>query len=138
MRRAIANLREAVASKSDAEVRKQGIDPLWVFPRDTMSGHIEGSTINEQHDIARRSAQLPEVVIYDFRHTRITRWAKVLPLPVVQRLAGHKSIATTMRYVHISDDDVRAAMAKEQEERSGHTSRHTDSDHSSVHGAKTL
>ena len=46
--------------------------------------------------------------------------------PVVQRLAGHTSIATTMRYVHISDDDVRAAMTKEQEGNSGHTSGHTE------------
>jgi hypothetical protein len=29
-----------------------------------------------------------------------------------------------MRYVHISDEDVREAMHKEQEVRSGHTSRH--------------
>ena len=98
----------------------------WVFPRETKSGHVEGSTINDPHDKARRAAGLQDVVIYDFRHTRITRWAKVLPLPVVQRLAGHTSIATTMKYVHISDDDVVAAMAKEQEERRGHSSGHSE------------
>ena len=40
---------------------------------------------------------------------------KVLPLPIVQRLAGHPEISTTMRYIHLNDDDVRAAMAKERE-----------------------
>jgi hypothetical protein len=79
-------------------------------------------------------------------HNKLPKWAKitcqtqkVLPLPVVQRLAGHTSIATTMRYVHISDDDVRAAMSKEQEERPGHTSRHTvqkpDSGHKGIQAA---
>jgi integrase len=83
-------------------------------------------TVRDQHDDAVTASGVKRFVIYDFRHTRITRWAKVLSLPVVQRLAGHTSIATTMRYVHISDDDVRAAMTKEQEDRSGHTSRHTE------------
>jgi hypothetical protein len=44
---------------------------------------------------------------------------KVLPLPVVQRLAGHTDINPTVRYIHLSDDDVRVAMAKEQEEKGG-------------------
>ena len=64
-------------------------------------------------------------VIYDLRHTCITRWAKVLPLPVVQKLAGHTSISTTMRYVHLTDADVLAAMTKAKEGKSGHTSGHT-------------
>jgi hypothetical protein len=33
-----------------------------------------------------------------------------------------------MRYVHLNDDDVRAAMAREQEEKGGHTFRHTEQD----------
>ena len=37
----------------------------------------------------------------------------------MQRLAGHTEISTTMRYVHLNDDDVRAAMAKEREESVG-------------------
>jgi len=108
------------------EMRRTGSTSEWVFPRNTESGHIEVFTVRDQHDDAVTASSVKRFVVYDFRHTRITRWAKVLPLPVVQRLAGHTSIATTMRYVHISDDDVRAAMTKEQEERAGHTSRHTE------------
>src|SRR5262249_16458891 len=78
---------------------------------------IEGSTSTSSTIRRGWRRNLPEVVIYDFRHTRITRWAKVLPLPVVQRLAGHTSIATTMRHVHISDDDVVPAMTKQPEAR---------------------
>jgi integrase len=97
----------------------------WVFPRETASGHVEASTLKKQHEAAIKAAEVLPFVIYDFRHTRITRWAKVLPLPVVQRLAGHTEISTTMRYVHLNDDDVRAAMTKEREEKGGHTSGHT-------------
>ena len=107
------------------EMRRTGATSEWVFPRATHSGHIEGFTLRKQHDDALKASGVSRFVIYDFRHTRITRWAKVLPLPVVQRLAGHTDISTTMRYVHLNDDDVRAAMAKEQEARSGHTSGHT-------------
>jgi len=118
------------------EMRRTGSTSPWVFPRATESGHIEASTVRDQHDEAVTASGVTRFVIYDFRHTRITRWAKVLPLPVVQRLAGHTSIATTMRYVHINDDDVRSAMAKEHEERCGHTSRHTDLKSSPVANAK--
>jgi integrase len=107
-------------------MRRVGCASEWVFPRATKSGHVDSSTFKKQHEVAVTASGVSRFVIYDFRHTRITRWAKVLPLPVVQRLAGHTSIATTMRYVHINDDDVRAAMTKEQVEKGGHTSRHTD------------
>jgi integrase len=107
------------------EMRRAESKSEWVFPRDTASGHVEASTLKKQHEAAIKSAGVSPFVIYDFRHTRITRWAKVLPLPVVQRLAGHTDISTTMRYVHLNDEDMRAAMAKEQEEHGGHTSGHT-------------
>jgi len=108
------------------EMRRTGSASQWVFPRATKSGHMEDTTLKKQHAAAIKASGVPPFVIYDFRHTRITRWAKVLPLPVVQRLAGHTDITTTMRYVHLSDADVRAAMAKEQEDRSRHTSGHTE------------
>lgn len=86
----------------------------WVFPRQTGSGHAEVFSIRDHHTRALRLSSVRAFVIYDFRHTRITRWARTLPLPVVQRLAGHTDITTTMRYVHVSDEDVLEAMAKEQ------------------------
>jgi integrase len=96
-----------------------------VFPAQTKSGHIESSTLKKQHAIALKAAKVAPFVVYDLRHTCITRWAKTMPLPVVQRLAGHTSIATTMRYVHLNDADVLAAIEKVEVEKGGHTSRHT-------------
>lgn len=49
-----------------------------------------------------------------------------MPLPIVQKLAGHTNIGTTMRYVHLNDADVVAAMKKADEEQTRHTSGHTD------------
>lgn len=41
-----------------------------------------------------------------FRHTAITRWANSgIPLPVVQKWAGHSSVEMTMKYVHPSDEE---------------------------------
>jgi len=41
-----------------------------------------------------------------FRHTAITRWANSgVPLPLVQKWAGHSSIEMTMKYVHPSEEE---------------------------------
>jgi integrase len=112
--------------RSILEMRSSHATSEWVFPAQTKSGHIESSTLKKQHAAALRAADVSPFVIYDLRHTCITRWAKTLPLPVVQKLAGHTSIGTTMRYVHLNDADVLAAMKRVEEEKGGHTSGHTD------------
>jgi integrase len=68
------------------------------------------------------AAKVAPFVPYDMRHTCLTRWAKVLDPFTLKRLAGHADLTTTMRYVHLNDDDVRAAMEKV---RHGHKSGHT-------------
>lgn len=40
------------------------------------------------------------------RHTGITRMIKVAPIPVVMKQAGHESAQMTLRYTHITDDDL--------------------------------
>jgi integrase len=128
---AILEMRRAARESAEDEVRRKGAEEgaskdeisrrlasqQWIFPRNTKSGHITGVTIRDQHEVALEAAGLSGIVFYDFRHTRITRWAKVHPLPHVQRMAGHTSITTTMRYVHVSEDDVIAAMKSEEEAR---------------------
>lgn len=45
---------------------------------------------------------------HDLRHTYITtKLAKGAAIPLVQKMVGHKSILTTMRYTHISVDHLR-------------------------------
>tara|TARA_B100001971_G_scaffold61895_1_gene56908 strand:- start:112531 stop:113580 length:1050 start_codon:yes stop_codon:yes gene_type:complete len=44
---------------------------------------------------------------HDLRHTAITLMVKKnIPMPIVQKIAGHKDIKTTMRYVHIVGSDI--------------------------------
>jgi integrase len=57
---------------------------------------------------------------HDLRHTACTRLiAAGVPVPQVQLIAGHASITTTMKYVHLDPrqtDNVRAAMAAYHQE----------------------
>lgn len=48
---------------------------------------------------------------HDTRHTAATRVLRASNLKVVQRLLGHSDIATTAKYAHAMDDDVRAALS---------------------------
>jgi integrase len=53
------------------------------------------------------------LVPHALRHTRATRLvAAGVPLPIVAKLLGHKSIRTTMRYTHVNVDDCRQALAR--------------------------
>lgn len=46
---------------------------------------------------------------HKFRHTWATNAVRQgVPLPVIQRILGHASIQTTMRYVHMQTDDLKA------------------------------
>lgn len=56
----------------------------------------------------------PVVTLHDLRRTYITRLILAgVPLPTVQKLAGHTTIATTMTfYTKISRDDLRAGVEK--------------------------
>ena len=46
----------------------------------------------------RNKAGVAECTLHDLRRSCITNWAKVLPVYVVQKLAGHSDIKTTQKY----------------------------------------
>ena len=69
--------------------------------------------------------RLSPFVIYDLRHTCLTRWAKTMDPFTLMKLAGHADLNTTMRYVHLNDDDVREAMNRAEQAKGGHKNRHS-------------
>ncbi len=61
-------------------------------------------------DHIRAAASLDDVRLHDLRHTHASIGAGAgFGLPVVGRLLGHASSATTQRYAHIADDPARRA-----------------------------
>jgi integrase len=54
-----------------------------------------------------------ELVPHSLRHTYATRMVVAgVPLAVVARLLGHRTVRTTMRYSHVSDEDAARWVAK--------------------------
>lgn len=48
-----------------------------------------------------------DFVLHSLRHTKATRLlSKTKNIAMVQKLLGHKKVQTTLRYAHISDDDL--------------------------------
>jgi hypothetical protein len=93
-----------------------------VFPAPTKSGHIESSSLKKQHAEAVKTSGVVPFVLYTFRHTCITRWAKHMDPFTLHVLAGHTDMNTTKRYVHPSDEDIIEAMERV---RGGHKYGHT-------------
>jgi integrase len=108
------------------EMRKASAGREWVFPSTARSGHIESSTLKKQHQAALAASSVSPFVIYDLRHTCLTRWAKTIDPFTPMKLAGHADLSTTMRYVHLNDDDVRAAMEKSDQAKGGHKIGHSE------------
>jgi integrase len=53
---------------------------------------------------------LEEWSVYCLRHYAITLWLRAgIPVHVVQRMAGHKNLSTTQRYVHYLKQDLEEA-----------------------------
>jgi integrase len=111
------------------EIRRAGAVSEWVFPADTRSGHIEASTLKKQHAAALKASRVVPFVLYTFRHTCFTRWAKYTDPFTLHVLAGHTDTNTTKRYVHPSDADILEAMERVRGgHRIGHTPKTTDSE----------
>ena len=75
----------------------------WIFPAQTKTGHIDGSSIKKHHAAALKTSKVEPFVVYSLRHTCLTRWAEsgLNPYELMRR-AGHADLQTTMRYVHMA------------------------------------
>lgn len=78
----------------------------------TGGNHFNATYVSKRFKKYTRLARLPETLsFHSLRHTFIS-WLIMdgVPVPVVQRLAGHADITTTMGYVHLAPDSLTAAM----------------------------
>ena len=46
----------------------------------------------------RKKSHVAACTLHDLRRSCITNWARLLPIHVVQKLAGHSDIKTTQKY----------------------------------------
>ena len=78
-------------------------------------------TLKRQHEKACELAKIPVFVPYTFRHTCLTRWARILDPYTLAYLAGHSDFGTTRRYVHPNLNTAREALERAREaQRGGH------------------
>ncbi len=78
-----------------------------------LTGRREGSHLVGLNHIwlrIRERVGIPDVRLHDLRHSFASLGASGgMGLPILGKLLGHRSSATTARYAHLADDPVRAA-----------------------------
>jgi integrase len=86
---------------------------LWVVGRlngDALGYYALLEAIGTLYD--RANVERPPKPVHCLRHTFGTVMAgRGVPLPVLQELMGHAEIGTTRRYIHVGEDQKRAAIA---------------------------
>lgn len=90
--------------------RKDKDRALFVTRRRKAGGSYRMSVWTAQKAVAdaARAAGLPESVSpHWLRHAAITEWTTEMGLPAAQRLAGHRNVATTSRYLGGSDRELK-------------------------------
>ena len=80
----------------------------WVFPTATGDGPFQG--LGKIWREVRKKADLEDVRLHDLRHSFASFGAaNGLSLPMIGALLGHRNIATTQRYAHLTNDAARKA-----------------------------
>ncbi|MGA8598590.1 MAG: tyrosine-type recombinase/integrase, partial [Bryobacteraceae bacterium] len=100
-RRAIP-VTERLAALLKVRQKETGSDG-WIFPSPTKRGRLSESPVKKAHYRALKESGVTPFVIYDLRHTCLTRWAKYMNPFALKKLAGHESLETTMKYVHLNE-----------------------------------
>ena len=68
------------------------------------------TNVNKNFKSIAHRAGVVKVTLHDLRRSCITHWARKIAAPIVQALAGHSDINTTLRYyVSIREPDMAEA-----------------------------
>ena len=63
-------------------------------------------------EAAKRAGLTESVSPHWLRHAAVTKWAKEVSVPFAQRLAGHRNVATTSRYLGSTDAELKELYKK--------------------------
>jgi len=90
----------------------EAVGTLGVRGNDGPFSHLLYQDFYESWVATRNAVGLDrDLVPHCLRHTLITRLIRAnVPIPVVQRWAGHSKLETTMRYVHMDGTDLEVAL----------------------------
>lgn len=102
-----------VGAAAQAVINRLSIDTSapWVFRKLDSAGHFEMPQLVWTE--IRKRARLDDFRLHDLRHT-FASYAVMngVSMPTVSRLLGHGVLESTNRYVHLSNDSVRAAAGR--------------------------
>jgi integrase len=94
-----------------AEIEKEAGDSPFLFPARIGSGHTV--TLDRVWREVREAAGIEGAHLHDLRHSHASVLASAgFSLPLIGQLLGHTQIATTLRYSHLHDDALRAAVER--------------------------
>ncbi|GLK76693.1 integrase [Methylopila jiangsuensis] len=98
------------------EMKKSPLPYVFTYiiqrgPKAGMRAPIVYNSIRRIHETARTVAGVEDFRFHDTRHDTASRALRATrDLKLVQRMLGHSDIASTVRYAHMLDDDLRAGM----------------------------
>ena len=102
-----AEIRRYLDSRSGRGEALSAQQPLFVSRNGAAIDHDNFKSRHFRKDM--KESGLRTIRFHDLRHTALTLMVKRgVILPVVQKIAGHKDIKTTMRYVHVLGSDIDA------------------------------
>jgi integrase len=108
-----------------AEMKKSPAPEVFTYEvqrgaKKGMRAPIVYNSIRRVHETARAAAGIPDFRFHDARHDTATRALRTTSnLALVKRMLGHADIASTARYAHVLDDDLRLGMASFSLSRNG-------------------
>ena len=93
-----------VGSERLQHILRRRAEGRWMPDNDLINN------VSRDLDIIINQTNVARFTLHDLRRSCVTNWAKVLPIHVVQRLAGHSDIKTTQKYyLSVQDDDLNEA-----------------------------